>query len=235
MELHLQICIAGKFMTKDVIDVSSVMKSTQSGTLPILLNVCLPLKVDPYCDPQSDSDPNPPQSPRFMSGGTKYEHAPMISMELGLLLYGLVRLNKYRTIVETGTCYGHSSSWMAGALKDNESKGMLTTFDTEIQTPNPNDLWREVGVLDRINFINSSVWDEVGKVPSEIDLAFVDSDHDYLTIIKEMDIIWPRLVSRGIVIFHDYTLYPQVRNLMAGYGSNLIFPLGRGCLLTQKP
>lgn len=217
----------------ELIDYSNAFECGES--LAGLFLECLPFKVDPYCDPKSDSDPNPPHAPRYMAGGMKYEHAPMVTMEFGLFLYSLIRYNKYQSIVETGTCHGNSSAWIAGALKDNNIPGLLTTYDILVENPNPNDLWQRLGLSDRIRFVNDTIWADVFKVPEEIDLAFVDSQHNYETILKEMDIIWPRVRRGGLVIFHDYTLYPEVRHLMRGYGSNLIFPLGRGCLVTQKP
>jgi len=205
-----------------------------AATLPVLLNEAFPLKVDPYCDPNSESDPHSPHVPRYMAGGMNYEHAPMITLELGLLLYSFVRHNKPIHIVETGTCHGNSSAWMAAGLKDNHIPAKLTTFDILVENPNPQDLWRRVGVDHLIEFVNGTIWDNVAKVPNQIDFAFIDSQHNVETILKEMAIVWPRLSTYGVVAFDDYTLYPECRETMHQYFPNLIFPLGRGLVIGQK-
>lgn len=206
-----------------------------SDTLPLLMAEAYPLVVDPYCDPKSESDPNPPIAPQWNAGGATYKDAPMISVECGLLLYSLIRHNKCRNIVETGTCYGNSSSWMAGAIKDNGVGGMLTTFDVKVEDPNPQELWNRVGVSDYIRFINGEVRYNTSFVPEKVDFAFIDSQHNLPTITAEMDVVWPRLVSGGLVVFHDYTLYPECKSLLLeNYCPNLIFKIGRGLLLGQK-
>jgi predicted O-methyltransferase YrrM len=55
-----------------------------------------------------------------------------IEPEFGALLYGLVRMHKPMTCVETGTYIGDSSEWIGKALRDN-GHGKLVTCDTDIQ------------------------------------------------------------------------------------------------------
>lgn len=126
-----------------------------------------------------------------------------VEVEVGELLFGLVRACKPKVIVETGTNCGYSALCMIEAIKRN-SMGFLYTFD--------------ILDLDRIipkeyskyyEFISGDSVEEGSKLVrriNDIDFLFLDSSHETNHVIKEFKTFYPKIRTNGVIVFHDTTL-----------------------------
>ena len=127
---------------------------------------------------------------------------------LGRLCYSIVRALKPTAIVETGVCYGVTSSYMLEALNGNRS-GFLHSIDLPPLAKNGDDYvgWlvpqklRARWSLHRgtSNRLLPSLLAELGQ----IDLFVHDSLHTYRNMTKEFDVAWPALRPGGVLISDD--------------------------------
>jgi len=118
-------------------------------------------------------------------------------------LYFLAKLIGAKKIVEIGTLYGFSASFLAEALPED---GVLFTLDkdlgrhTEVQ-----DLHRDQNYFSKINFISGPALESLPKIEGEgpFDLVFIDADKggyvDYLNWAEKN-------VRKGGLIIGDNTL-----------------------------
>jgi hypothetical protein len=49
------------------------------------------------------------------------------------------------------------------------------------------------------------------ECPKLISALFVDGDHNYLTVKLDIQLYTPRVVAGGLIAFHDYSIYPDVK------------------------
>lgn len=150
--------------------------------------------------------------------------------EGGMLLHALVRNIQPRVIVETGTCLGVSTLWMAAALKLG-SGGKIITFDDYREPPDErlaaSALFqnRLAGVRARLaeaglsNHADVRVGDCAAALRSAHDelrslggvqMAFIDADHSPRGTIEDFRAVEPVLAVGGYVIVHD--VFPDVAN-----------------------
>ncbi|RZU50274.1 putative O-methyltransferase YrrM [Krasilnikovia cinnamomea] len=123
----------------------------------------------------------------------------------GLTLYGLARLLKPKTVVETGIADGRSSFMILSALDRNE-QGTLYSFDVR---PDAGSLvkghprWRQT-VSDAKDPRRS--FTEVVDGLDTIDLFLHDSDHGYPNQMFEYESAWPKIPSGGVLASDDVDL-----------------------------
>lgn len=121
-----------------------------------------------------------------------------VEIEVGEFLYGLVRMIKPTRVLETGSHWGVSSSYIGQALEDNGS-GQLETIEfdpanAEITTT----LHRNLG-LTRVTTINSKAED---YLPSgEYQFIFLDTEPSLR--FAEFVRFFPYLSPGGIISIHD--------------------------------
>lgn len=125
-----------------------------------------------------------------------------VEAETSAVLYGLGRLLKPRSVVETGVADGRSS-WLILAALERNGSGLLYSFDinhTAGRLVGEHPQWR-LEILDRRNpeACFSRALERVGT----IDLFFHDSDHLYLPQLFEYGQAWPRMAQGGIFASDD--------------------------------
>jgi predicted O-methyltransferase YrrM len=125
-----------------------------------------------------------------------------VECEVGEFLYAMTRLIKPQTVLETGTHWGISASYIGLALSDNQ-KGILQTF--EFLTDNfkiaCNRLWN-LGLLDRkivFPYLQDVATMEV--LPDSYDLILLDTEPQ--TRFAELVKFYPALKEGGYVFIHD--------------------------------
>lgn len=153
-----------------------------------------------------------------------------IAPPAGELLHALVRNIRPRVVVETGTCHGASTIWIAAAMKE-AGGGLVHTFD-DFEVPDKPGLktaalyqdrlakvrerFERAGVADlvRIHKGNSRV--EVARARGElaaagggggVHLAFLDGDHTFEGVLEDFRAVEPVLAVGGYVVLHD--TFPQ--------------------------
>lgn len=117
-----------------------------------------------------------------------------------IFLYGLVSLLKPSTIVEIGTNYGIGSIVMALALKENNLKGYIYTYDISKECLKM--AYAQYIQMDVQNYINFNLGtsNKVRELKAHFDLAFVDGDHTYEGVKKDFENL--KNIS-DYIVFHD--------------------------------
>jgi predicted O-methyltransferase YrrM len=152
--------------------------------------------------------------------------------EGGMLLHALVRNIQPRVIVETGTCLGASTIWMASALRALGGEGrQLHSFDLYCEPPDarlaasPLFNNRRAGVEARLrdagiaDLVHLHEGDSAASLARERDrlrslggvqLAFIDGDHSPKGALADLHAVEPVLDIGGYVMLHD--VFPDVCN-----------------------
>lgn len=153
-----------------------------------------------------------------------------VEVEAGDLLWGIVRHERPKVIVETGTAFGYSAFRMAQACDEN-GVGEIYTIDCSKWEPRFNH--------DRVHRLFGNSQERIDGVPEVIDLLFLDAEHSCRALIRESDWLYPRLRPGGIVICHDWYIR-EIRDFALHAKQNLdalpaVFHGGRGMFVWAKP
>jgi predicted O-methyltransferase YrrM len=121
-------------------------------------------------------------------------------------LFFLVRAAKPRTVVETGVCYGVSSTYLLEALNHN-GRGELHSIDlgNEPDEP-PNDFFVPSRLKHRWHLIHGDSKQELPRILKElgeIDLFHHDSLHTFEHMTWEYETALPHVSPRGALSSHD--------------------------------
>lgn len=165
-------------------------------------------------------------------------HASSVEVEVGELLYSLVRCEKPDWVVELGTNLGISTLFLAQALRDNV-KGRLITVDND-----GNRVERARHVINKADistYVEFHVTDSrsLNHVQS-IDMIFFDTEHDFDQVNSEINTYYDRVRHNGLLLFHDIMMFGGVKdavNQMKNRGpfQELIVPIqGRGFGIYRK-
>ena len=169
-------------------------------------------------------------SPALGNGST-------VEFETSLLLYSLVRRFQPNIICDTGTHYGVATACMALGLRDNwldyKPRGFICTVDSG-DYPQNEPLWEKLGVRE---FVRKTVSDSlVAPVPNDIDMLFLDSDHETSHIIAEWNHFAPSLNrKRALVLNHDTRLDPRSGDAMREILAARLSPILEYRLVSHVP
>lgn len=133
-------------------------------------------------------------------------HYGPIELAVGHLFGSLVLLYEPTAVLETGTNLGYSGARIANALRQLGGERMLYTID-----PVPCDhLFNAMACRDRVTYLQG-VSQEV-RIPEGVsfDMLFLDSDHRYTTIARELERFEPLLVEGGVMVLHDSVFFDGV-------------------------
>ena len=167
-----------------------------------------------------------------------YGDAPLaITTETGELYYVLAVAQRAHRIVEFGSSHGISTIYLAAALRDTGSVGVLVT--TEILPAKAAATERnltEAGLSDLVEVRTGDARDTLTQLAAPVDMLVLDGRNDlYVTIF---DLISPRLAPTGVVIADlgrddpDLEAYQRhVRHARAGFHS-VTLPVDAGIELT---
>lgn len=115
------------------------------------------------------------------------------------ITYLLLREYRPEHVVEIGTFYGWSTTWLLSALRDNES-GHLHSFDMvdHVRRTVPAELAGE-----RWTFHQGDIKENLGALPADTGYLFVDADHGRRFGQWYLDNLFPRMNSGIPVSVHD--------------------------------
>jgi predicted O-methyltransferase YrrM len=54
-------------------------------------------------------------------------------------------------------------------------------------------------------------YEAIHDCPEHISALFVDGNHDYENVKRDIELYAPRIVNGGLIAFHDFTTYPDVK------------------------
>lgn len=147
-----------------------------------------------------------------------------LSPEAGLMLHSLIRNLRPRVIVEVGTFCSISTHWMAAALQEMGSNGVIHSFDDF--GPIHKGPWRDAemlsgrmewiqdrlaraGLLDRVIFHPGdsptqlvAARDDLARAGG-VQFAFIDGDHTIPGALQDFWAVEPVLNTGGYVLLHD--------------------------------
>lgn len=139
---------------------------------------------------------------RYADTQLHYPRTHGVEVETSAALYGLSRLLRPQSVVETGVADGRSS-WLILAALERNGSGLLHSFDinhTAGRLVGEHAQWR-LEILDpkEPEACFSRALERVGT----IDLFFHDSDHLYLPQLFEYRQAWPRMTEGGVFASDD--------------------------------
>jgi len=177
-----------------------------------------------------------------------------IFIEEGELLYGLVRAMKPKSLLETGTNVGVSTSYMALAIRDNLKYGVgahpIRTLEHNVDVANA--AVKKLSDMDLLQFVNviagdvDEFLDAMVRNPTQYgapyDFVWLDTElnHRYSEFVK----VFPFVSFGGIICIHDLWeldnkefggLPPQMKEWLKD-GSVRVMPFntGHGVTVFQK-
>ena len=128
------------------------------------------------------------------------KHGMMIPEEVAVFKECLALLPETPTIVNIGAGYGTSSA----AILEVRPNAALFSVDKVLRPEEFESL--EVCGIDRIKCkrLLGISWEIAEKFTLPIDFLFIDGDHGNEAVRKDINAWVPKVVSHGIVAFHDY-------------------------------
>ena len=136
------------------------------------------------------------------AGGTRTPDVVRSSSAAGDLYAWLIRERRPAIVVEFGAAFGVSGMYFAAALEAVQA-GHLYSFEI-------NSGWADVAernirsISTRFTLTRGAFEDTVAAVvPGPIDLALVDGIHTYEFVMRQFEILKPRMPHGGIIVFDD--------------------------------
>jgi predicted O-methyltransferase YrrM len=141
------------------------------------------------------------------------------------VMYGLMRAQPPRTVVEIGSYLGRSTVFFGLALKDVNPQGRVVAIDPHtgdrqqlegLSTERlaTYDLFRQhcaaAGIEPLVDARVGASLQVAASWSEPIDLLYVDGWHSYDAVTADGEAWLPYLSERGVVIFDDYVAYGEV-------------------------
>jgi predicted O-methyltransferase YrrM len=148
--------------------------------------------------------------------------------------YDWISEKQYKRMAEVGVWKGHSISHLAYYNKDAEIYAIDLFEDSDIEKYEP-DLKRHVenitkiyneyltlkGTRDLIKDIRACSWEAASLFEDEyFDFVFIDADHEYSSVKKDIEAWFPKVRKGGILAGHDYPNWEGVKKAVDEYSEN---------------
>ena len=120
--------------------------------------------------------------------------------EVGQFLASLIKMSKYKTVLEIGVFEGETSQHLINALPNG---GQYVGIDINDYRTQKTIATMTTGGKS-IDFILGNSHDELGKLPkNHFDLIFVDGDHSWASILPEFKLVEKLVARGGVIVYHD--------------------------------
>ena len=157
--------------------------------------------------------------------------------ECGAFLAALIKMAKYKTVLEVGVFEGETTQHLINALPQG---GQYVGIDINDYRTNATKAAMTSGGKS-IDFILGNSLEELSKLPSNhFDLIFVDGDHSWEHIVKEFKLVEKVIARGGVIVYHDTIHLEGPRKLVEyaahfGYkNTTLNTTEGRGISILQR-
>lgn len=107
-------------------------------------------------------------------------------------------------ILEVGRLHGKSTAVLAMGLRDGDGPGPL--YSLEIQAkhkPIAEGHLRERDLLELVTILQGDSATTIAQLPGKFDTVFVDGDHSYEGVVRDLRALEGRIESGGVAMFHD--------------------------------
>lgn len=161
-----------------------------------------------------------------------------VSEEDGRFLRLMVTASRATRALEIGGANGYSAIWIGLGLR--QTGGRLTTIEYDAARARTlADNVRQAGLSDIVTVIAGDAFTAVPKVPGDFDFVFLDAwKRDYLRFFQ---IVWPRVVPRGLFLAHNVVnKQSEMRDFLGAIGTNpavmttIVAPSGEGMSVSLK-
>jgi predicted O-methyltransferase YrrM len=130
------------------------------------------------------------------------------------LLQGLVMGNRITRIVQLGTCSGYSSLLLGFMLRRMNAPHGLFTLDINPELCALTERWLErAGLANFVTVAEGNSLDPNARAAAhqhfdgEPEMILLDSSHEYLATVQELELWYPVLQTGGIFLLHDVSLF----------------------------
>lgn len=135
-----------------------------------------------------------------------------VPREVGDLLATLVHATRARTVVEFGTSFGVSTTFLAAALRDTGGGTVVTTELEPTKAAVAAANLRRAGLDDLVDLRVGDALETLAEVPGTVDLLLLDGWSElYLPVLR---VVEPRLRPGALVIADDTDMLPDA---LVGY------------------
>ena len=153
--------------------------------------------------------------------------------------YRTVASKKYDVLVEVGVWKGHSVSYLAKEICKLNHTAKIYAVDLWDETyrwkdkpklrkqiPFLYDIYTEIkmqsGVTGMINDLKGISWEVAEHFENDsVDFVFIDADHSYESVVKDINAWLPKIKKGGMISGHDYNnpcgVKRAVNELIEGY------------------
>ena len=130
------------------------------------------------------------------------------------LLQGFVLGNRINRIVQLGTCSGYSALLLGFMLRRMRAERGLFTLDINPELCALTQRWLERAGL--TNYVTVATGDSLDPrslaaarefFPNEPELILLDSSHEYLATVRELELWYPALQIGGLFLLHDVSRF----------------------------
>lgn len=127
------------------------------------------------------------------------EHAWNSEEEVGIIMNSLIRSEGYKNVIESGTCTGFTSVFLAHAVPDD---GKFITIDIEDYLPEK--IKEYFNSRSNCEIVLESSHSYLPKVEHDsIDFAFIDSVHEEDFAKEELKHLYNSVRVGGMICLHD--------------------------------
>lgn len=157
--------------------------------------------------------------------------------EVGEFLASLIKMSKYKTILEVGVFEGETAQHLIKAIPQG---GQYVGIDINDYRTDATKLYMQEGGKS-IDFILGNSHNELRSLPTgHFDLIFVDGDHSWTSVLPEFKLV-EKLVSKGgMIVYHD-TIHLEAPKRLIAHTANYRYksvtlntPEGRGLSILHK-
>jgi hypothetical protein len=107
-------------------------------------------------------------------------------------------------VLEIGRLHGKSTAVLASGLRDGGVD--VPFYSIEVQDkhrPIAEGHLRDHGLLELITFVQNDSATAIAELPGSFDTVFVDGDHSYEGVMRDLRALEDRIEPGGVVMFHD--------------------------------
>lgn len=130
------------------------------------------------------------------------------------LLQGLILGNRVTRIVQLGTCSGYSALLLGFMLRRMRAERGLFTLDINPELCALTRRWLDqAGLRNYVTVVEGDSLDSQSLAaaraffPNEPELILLDSSHEYLATLRELDLWYPILQVGGLFLLHDVSRF----------------------------
>lgn len=146
---------------------------------------------------------------------------------IGSLVASLLKATGIPVALETGVFMGHTSVWLSHAIQDMGGGTLhLAEIDPERASQSRNAIrWQWVPDVDVQTHVRDALSVIADLPDNSLGMAFLDDDHTKDHVAREIEAVWPKMASGGIVCFHDVYGVCDLQEVVKHYGGySLDFP-----------